>query len=203
MKKRFLNSIKNSIKKQYPNYSEDKIDEIMYGVEGIYLTITKTIIIFLIALILGVCKELLCLLIAFNFIRLFAFGMHANKSIICLIFSSVLFIGGAFLCKYILISKQILYVLYLIALTIIIIFSPADTVKRPLIKKKKRIRFKILSIITVLIYFILSLFIKNTLIINSLIIGLIIECILILPLTYKIFKMPYKNYVNYGLNVSN
>ena len=28
MKKRFLNSIRNSIKKQYPNYSNDKIDEI-------------------------------------------------------------------------------------------------------------------------------------------------------------------------------
>ena len=98
MKKRFLNSIRNSIKKQYPNYSNDKIDEIMYGVEGIYLTITKTIIIFALAFLFKIAKELLFLLIAFNFIRLFAFGMHANNSIACLIFSSLMFIGGVFIC---------------------------------------------------------------------------------------------------------
>lgn len=200
MKKRFLNSIRNSIKKQYPNYSNDKIDEIMYGVEGIYLTITKTIIIFALAFLFKIAKELLFLLIAFNFIRLFAFGMHANNSITCLIFSSLMFIGGAFICKYETINKPVLYALYLFSLIIISIYSPADTVKRPLIKKKKRVRFKILSILTVIIYAIISLFIKDNLIINYLIIGLLIECILISPITYKIFKMPYRNYKNYGLN---
>lgn len=200
MKKRFLNSIRNSIKKQYPNYSNDKIDEIMYGVEGIYLTITKTIIIFALAFLFKIAKELLFLLIAFNFIRLFAFGMHANNSITCLIFSSLMFIGGAFICKYVTISKPVLYALYLFSLIIISIYSPADTVKRPLIKKKKRIRFKILSIITVIVFATISLFIKDNQIINYLIIGLLIECILISPITYKIFKMPYRNYKNYGLN---
>lgn len=200
MKKRFLNIIRNSIKKQYPNYSEDKLDEIMYGVEGIYLTITKMIIIFIFAFILGVAKELLLLLIAFNFVRLFAFGMHADKSWICLVFSSILFLGGAFLSKYIVLDKVVLYLLYLIVFILVAAYAPADTVKRPLIKKKKRIRFKILSVIVVISYFIITLLITINLIINVLIFGLIIECILISPLTYKAFKMPYKNYKNYGLN---
>lgn len=200
MKKRFLIAIKNSIKKQYPNYTEEKIDEIMYGVEGIYLTITKTIIIFILALLLGIFKELIFLLISFNFIRLFAFGMHADKSSICLIFSSSLFIGGTYLCKYVNLNDEVLYLLYIIAFIIISIYSPSDTVKRPLIKKKKRIKFKILSILVTLTYFIISLLVKNSLITNSLIFGLLIECILILPTTYKIFKMPYNNYKTYGLN---
>lgn len=200
MKKRFLNIIRNSIKKQYPNYSEDKLDEIMYGVEGIYLTITKMIIIFIFAFTLGVAKELLLLLISFNFVRLFAFGMHADKSWICLVFSSILFLGGAFLSKYIMLDKVVLYLLYLIVFILVAAYAPADTVKRPLIKKKKRIRFKILSVIVVISYFIITLLITNNLIINVLIFGLIIECILISPLTYKAFKMPYKNYKNYGLN---
>lgn len=200
MKKRFLNSIRSSIKKQYPNYTEDKLDEIMYGVEGMYLTVTKTIVIFTIALILGIFKELIFLLIAFNFIRMFAFGMHANKSWICLAFSSIMFIGGAYLCKYVILSKEMIYALYAISIIVITAYSPADTVKRPLIKKKKRIKFKIFSILTTIIFFIITLFVKDNLIINSLIFGLIIECILILPITYKAFKMPYKNYVNYGLS---
>lgn len=200
MKNYFLKKIRKEIVKQYPKYSKDKVDEIMYGVEGIYLTITKTIIISLIALILGVFKELIFLLISFNFIRLFAFGMHANKSWICLLFSSTLFLGGAYLCKILIIPKNILITLFLIVLLIISIYAPSDTVKRPLIKKKRRIIFKILSITVVIIYFILTLIIKNNLFINAVIIGLIIECILILPTTYMIFKMPYKNYKSYGLN---
>lgn len=200
MKNYFLKKIRKEIVKQYPKYSKDKVDEIMYGVEGIYLTITKTIIISLIALILGVFKELIFLLISFNFIRLFAFGMHANKSWICLLFSSTLFLGGAYLCKILIIPKNILITLFLIVLLIISIYAPSDTVKRPLIKKKRRIIFKILSITVVIIYFILTLIIKNNLFINAIIIGLIIECILILPTTYMIFKMPYKNYKSYGLN---
>ncbi|MBQ9013344.1 MAG: accessory gene regulator B family protein [Bacilli bacterium] len=200
MKKRFLKSIRNLIKKQYPKYSKEKLDEIMYGVEGIYLTITKTIIIFILAFILGIAKNLLFLLLTFNFIRLFAFGMHANNSITCLIFSSIIFLLGAFACKYLVINNYMIYILYTLCIIIIAIFSPADTVKRPLIKKRKRIKFKILSIIVSISYLIISLIIKNTHVTNYLIIGLIIECILINPLTYKIFKMPYNNYKNYGLN---
>ena len=200
MKKRFLKKIRTAIKKQYPNYNDDKIDEIMYGIEGLYLTFTKTVVICIIALILGIFKELICLLVAFNFIRLFAFGMHASKSSICLIFSSLVFIIFSILCKYIVLPKYLLYILYLLALVIISIYAPADTVKRPLIKRKKRIKFKILSIMVVIIYFILTLIFKNNLLINSLIFGLLIECILINPITYKAFKMPYKNYITYGLN---
>lgn len=200
MKKYFLTSIKKAIKKQYPNYSNDKIEEIMYGIEGIYLTISKTVIIFFIAFLLGVAKELFLLLLAFNFIRLFAFGMHADKSYICLLFSTSLFIFGTFLCKYIYLSNLLIYVLYFVALIIIILYSPADTVKRPLINKKKRKRFKIISIVSVLIYFVITLIVTNKLLINCLIIGLLIECILILPITYKLFKMPYRNYKKYGLN---
>lgn len=200
MKKLFLKKIRTAIKKQYPNYNDDKIDEIMYGIEGLYLTFTKTVVICIIALILGILKELICLLIAFNFIRFFAFGMHASKSSICLIFSSLVFIIFSILCKYIVLPKYLLYILYLLVLAIISIYAPADTVKRPLIKRKKRIKFKILSIMVVIIYFILTLVFKNNLLINSLIFGLLIECILINPITYKAFKMPYKNYITYGLN---
>ena len=200
MKRRFLTFIRKSIKNQYPNYTEDKLDEIMYGVEGIYLTFTKMIIIFSLALLLGIFKELIILLLFFNFIRLFAFGMHADKSIICLIFSSTIFLGCAFLSKYLVINKSILFILYFISIIIISIYAPADTVKRPLIKEKKRKRYKILSIIVSIIFFTLSFFIKDNLIVNCLIFSLLIECLLILPITYRIFNLPYRNYKNYGLN---
>lgn len=200
MKRRLLNSIRGSIKKQYPNYSNEKLDEIMYGIEGIYLTITKTIIIFILAFILGIAKELLLLLISFNIIRLFAFGMHASSSGICLVFSSFIFLLGAYLCKVLIIPNIITYILCLISIILIAIFAPADTVKRPLINIKKRKRFKLLSILVTCIYVVLIFVLKNNQQTNYLIFGLLIECILINPLTYKAFKMPYDNYKKYGLN---
>ena len=82
----------------------------------------------------------------------------------------------------------------------IILYAPADTVKRPLINSKKRKKYKITSIIFTLIYFVLAIITKDNLVVNSLTFGLLIECILISPFTYKTFKMPYKNYKNYDLN---
>ncbi len=200
MKKKCLLLIENKIKKEYPKYSKEEIETIMYGVETIYITVTKTIIIFTLAAILGLFKELLFLLVAFNIIRIPAFGLHASNGTICLIFSSLLFIISTFLCKYIEMPIYMIIILYLLMFINILLYAPADTVKRPLINAKKRKKYKTISIIFSLIFFILSIFIKNNLIVNSLTFGLLIECILINPITYKLFKMPYKNYVTYNLN---
>ena len=202
MKQKVLSMLEKKIRKQYPKYNDEKIETIMYGLEGIYLTITKAIIIFTIAFLLNIQKELLFLLLAFNIIRASAFGMHASESYICLIFSSLLFLGGSYLCKIITIHSYLLFAIYPLMLLVICAYAPADTVKRPLIKKKKRTRLKIISIVTAIMYFILSIFIKDNLLINAMFFGLIIECILINPITYKLFKMPYKNYVNYNLNTN-
>ncbi len=201
MKKALLNKIEKAIRKQYPKYDDDKIAVIMYGIEGLYITITKTIVIFALAFFLGIFKSLLLLLLFFNGVRLFAFGMHAPNGIVCLIISTLLFIGIAYLSTLITIPSIGLFIIYGICFMLMLLFAPADTIKRPLIKKKKRVTYKILSLTITAIYFLICLFINNSLIINSITFGLIIECILINPLTYKLFKLPFNNYKTYGLNV--
>ena len=202
MKKRFLKYMRNEITNKNKHYSKDKIDEIMYGIEGIYLTFTKSLIIFGVAILLNLFKEIIILLITYNFIRLFAFGMHASKSWHCLIFSLITFVMGSYLCKTIIIPKIILILLYSISFVILLVYAPADTHKRPLINSKKRNRYKLLSMLVLLAYFIVSLVVKKNLIINCLTIGVLIECILVLPLTYKVFNLPYCNYKKYGLNTN-
>ena len=49
MKEVFINNSMNLIHKYYPNYSEEKLAELKYGLLGLYLMITKSIIIFGIA----------------------------------------------------------------------------------------------------------------------------------------------------------
>ena len=57
MKKKFLKSSIDIIKKSNPNISEEQIEIIEYGLEGIYLTFSKLIILIILSSILGI---LLC-----------------------------------------------------------------------------------------------------------------------------------------------
>ena len=129
MKGKTLKWCMNSVKSKYPEYNQDKLDEIEYGLEAIYLTFTKLIVIFSIAYILGVLKELIILLFFYNLLRTTAFGMHAKKSWHCYLISISVFVGGALLCKYVDINIYIKIVLSLIAFVCMILYAPADTYK--------------------------------------------------------------------------
>lgn len=79
----------------------------------------------------------------------------------------------------------------------IILYAPADTYKRPLVNRKKRLKFKFLSCVITIVYIVLSLTIKNNFLANTFLLALVVEVMLILPITYKALKLPYNNYKNY------
>ena len=200
MKEKFLNSSINFIKKnKKKKYTKEEIEIILYGLESLYLVITKAVIIFLIALLLGIEKEVILVLIFYNILRSQVFGIHASKSSYCLISSITLFIGGAILTKFITIPYYISLTLSIICNILIIIYAPADTHKRPLINKKKRKLFKYKSIIISILYLLTIILFNKYKFVDYLIIGMINATIMILPITYKIFKLPYNNYKNYNV----
>ena len=96
MKKKFLKFSLDAINSN-GDYDEVKLEEIAYGLETMYLTVTKLVVIFGLAYILGILKEVLILLLCYNLIRSSAYGLHASKSIYCLISSTILFIGGVYI----------------------------------------------------------------------------------------------------------
>jgi len=200
MKKFFMNNSLNLIKKNNPNLDEIKLEEIEYGLESIYLTYTKIFVIFILAIILNIFKECLLLLITYNIIRTYAFGLHATKSIYCLITSLLLFIGGVYICKYINIPYIIKIITSILCVICLIKYAPADTEKRPLINKRKRKKFKIISSILGTIYLVLIIILNNHPITNYLLIGLIEAVIMIHPFVYKVFNLPYDNYKRYNLS---
>ena len=117
MKDLLLNSLMRNITR-YCNYDEIKLKEIRYGLASLYLQLTKMIVIFLLSYILGNFKTLLMLMGFYSILRLTAYGVHAKKSIHCLIISSIMFIGGGLLCKYVDINiyVKLLYTIYIILL---------------------------------------------------------------------------------------
>lgn len=195
MKTLFINKTMQFLSK-YQDYSEDEKEKLSYGLEGIYLTYTKMIIILALALILDMFIEVIGILFFFNIIRYFGFGVHAGKSSECLISSILSFIVLPYILLNINTNNLVIIIISIICIIDLLIFAPADTVKRPFKNKKKRIIRKILTLITAFIYVIFALIIKSDIISKLLIISLIIEAIMVNPISYKLLRQPFNNYKN-------
>ena len=197
MKKLIINKCMELVTTYNKDLSQRDIDKIKYGLEGLYLTITKLIFIIIVSIILGIWKETLLLMLIFNVIRLTGFGVHAKRSIDCLISSTLFFILFPIICIKLTIPLIVKIILFIPLTVLIGIFAPADTEKRPLINKKKRKIYKILSIIISIIYMTIAIVIKDNTLSNCFIFAIVIQIIIMLPITYKIFGVSYNNYKTY------
>lgn len=197
MKEVFINNSMNLIHKYYPDYSEERLAELKYGLLGLYLMITKSIIIFGIALYLGIFKELLIFTVIYNILRAPSFGIHASKSWICLVSSATIFILSTYLSANIIIPINIKIIFGIIGIILIYKNSPADTAKKPIVSPKRRRIYKLISTIIAIIFAIASIVVDNNFLSNSFILSLILQNIMVAPTTYKIFGEPYDNYKSY------
>lgn len=195
MRKKFLTLIIDKIKKNN-EYNNTEILEIKYGLEIVYVIITRTIIFLLINILLGTFIEFIIFYIIYAIIRSFSFGLHAKSSVACFFVSSIAFIGIPYISSVISFNIVLKILLSIYFYIIFLIYSPADTPKKPLVNKYKRKKLKYYSLITVTFY-IIGLFTLNDLISNIIILVLIYQSILISPLLYKILNINYNNYLNY------
>ena len=196
MKNFIINKSMNYIKKR-TDYDEVKLCEIKYGLEGLYLTYSKLIIIFLFGFLLNFEQQILIYLIVYNIIRLPSFGLHATKSWVCLVSSTMLFIGIPYLCMFLSIPINLKIIIGVLGTCLMIKNSPADTKKKPIVNKKRRNIYKLISTIIACLFWIISVLIKNNFISNCFMFAIIMQNFMISPLVYKIFKLPYNNYINF------
>lgn len=194
MKEVFLNHSMNFIINNRKDLTEEEKEKLSYGLEGIYMNITKLTIIFLVALLLNIIKEFLITLILFNIIRFLGFGFHASKSIVCLICSAILIVGFPYLFTTFEISLTLKIILCCVSVIAFILYAPADTEKRPLTNKKKRIIRKVAASCLAGIYSIIVIVFDGYLISDLFLAALMIETVFILPIIYKIFGESYNNY---------
>ncbi len=199
MKQAFLNQSISFIMKYQSKYKEEDREKLLYGLEGIYLTLTKTIILFGISFLLGFAKDFLFCMILFNFVRYPAFGFHADSSSKCLVLSGTVFLGISYWLLHVTIPFWIKVITYSVIFITFLLFAPADTEKRPLKNKKKRQIRKLCSMIVVIVYGIMIFSFSNQ-VANYFLIAILIEAIFISPIPYWIFKHPYQNYKKFDLN---
>ena len=192
MKTAFINKSMTFLNK-YNKYSEDDKEKLMYGLEGLYLTLTKLIVIIGLSVIFGMFKEVIILLLFFNIIRYFGFGIHARKSIECLISSTLMFIILPYIFLKLNLDQNILLIISSVSLISLIFFAPADTPKRPFYNKKKKMIRKVITLLIGIIYLILSLIIKDNTFITLLQLSILLEGIAVNPITYTIMMQTYNS----------
>lgn len=195
MKKVVVDFLMKNISKNY-NYDDTKLLEIRYGIETLYLTITKAIIVTIIAIIIGTIKELLWFTLFYGILRLVGFGLHAKKSWHCWVFTLLLFTLIPYLISVLTIQKNILLIVFICSTILFIIYAPADTEKRPLIHKNKRIIYKILTV-TISIIYIISSYFTPRILTNSLMFACVMQSLMINPISYKLLGLKFNNYKSY------
>ena len=124
MKQLFLNYSLDFICK-YHSYSDFDKKKLIYGLEGIYLTITKLIILLLLSIVLHIFKEFVLITFLFNIIRYTGFGFHAEKSYQCLLLSIFNFILIPYLLLYITLKPAIVFSISVICISHFILFALA------------------------------------------------------------------------------
>lgn len=199
MKEKFLNNYMSVIIKNNPDFSDEQLEKMKYGIEGIYLTVTKLLIIVVLGILLGIIKEVLILLLFYNILRFFGFGYHAKNSKECLMFSVLFFSILPFLIVRNIIVFKYKFVIAIICIVNFLLFAPSDTKKRPMFNKKKKLIRKILLLIITLVYFALT-FVLNKEISSMILLAIIIQTFMVNPTIYLITNEPYNNYKAYQKN---
>ena len=199
MKEKFINSSINFISK-YQECDDLKLKRLKYGLEGIYSLIVKISVVILISIITKTLTETLLFILFYAGIRTFSFGWHAKSNIACWI--TTLLIYNVILYFIINIDYPIYigYIILGISLISMLLWAPADTPKRPLIRKKQRLKSKILSITVLLLYAVIYVTINSNPLKNIILYSLLIQTILINPITYKITNTRFNNYKYYKKN---
>lgn len=173
-------------------WDEDSLEKIRYGLEGIYLTVVKLVILLALAIILNIERLFLINLVFFNILRFFAFGVHARNSTQCLITSTVMFIIFPMLSTSIDFPLPVQIIIASICVLLFLLYAPADTHKRPQKNRKKRQIRKAFAVTIAIIYVLLIIMLKD--LSQIILCSLMTETIMILPITYRILGVPYKNH---------
>lgn len=197
MRSKITNNILDLLSKNGVFKNDDDKEIIKYGIETFYIIVTKILLLSLITYFLGIVKEFLVFFLTYGIIRSFSFGAHASKSWICNVISIIIFIFVPLLCKHIVMSKILILFIEIVLSVFFILYSPADTSNRPIISKKRRLIYKIVTLCTLFIYVVLGYFIDSNFISNCLFLSIVVQCVMILPITYWILRQPYANYKNY------
>jgi len=185
----------NKIRKEMPEIDDEKAEVINYGLQNIVGEIPKFFIVLIIGFLLGIFKETLITFLLILPYRGTSGGCHMKTHFGCIVLSSLLFCGVAYLAKHIVLLTYIKYLLigitFIFGIIMIKLYAPADTENVPILSKKDRKKKQNLSYIIFSIGLVLAIFIQDNTISNILLFGYLMQTLTITKLAYKLTDNKY------------
>ena len=191
----------NRIRKEMPEIDDERVEVINYGLQNIIGEIPKIFLLFIIAFLLNMLKEVVFMFLVLIPYRGASGGFHLKTHLGCILGTAIFYCGTVFLSQNIILEEVVKYILigiiWIFGMIMIKLYAPADTENVPILSKKDRKRKQIIAYITFTIALGVSIFIPNNTISNILIFGNLVQTLTITKLAYKITNNKY-GYEVYG-----
>lgn len=187
---KICDTLLDKIMKSDSSIDEEKAEVIYYGLQNLVGELPKIFIVFALAAVLKIFNLVVIGTVVLIIYRGLAGGVHLKTHISCLLTSTILMIGSTYLAKALIYENILLIysILFVFNFFISLLYAPADTENKPIMKESQRIKQKVAScIMVVTIYAVSTFIIKNKVITNLFMYMITIESIMITPLAYKVF----------------
>ena len=185
----------NKIRKEMPEIDDEKAEVINYGLQNIVGEVPKIFLLFIIAFILGILKEVVFMFLVLTPYRGASGGFHLKTHLGCIFGTSIFYCGVVFLSQYIVLEEVTKYILigivWIFGMIMIKLYAPADTENVPILSKKDRKKKRILAYITYSIGLIFAMFINDNVISNILLFGNLVQTLTITRIAYRLTKNKY------------
>lgn len=200
---KFCEYLTNKIRKDNPEIDDERAEIIKYGLQIMVGEVPKIFIMAFIAWILGILEwTLVCFALMLPY-RMYSGGFHLKTHIGCIIGTSLMYTGNAFISQQfqmdILIKLIYAVFVWIFAMSMIYLYAPADTEDVPIISKKERKKRKHFSYVIVSIMIILGVIITESIISNIILLGVLLQTFSITRLAYNITNNKY-GYEEYWKN---
>ncbi len=191
----------NRIRKDMPEIDDERAEVIYYGLQNIVGEIPKIFLLFIIAYILGIFKEVLFMFIVLIPYRGTSGGFHLKTHLGCIVGTTAFYCGIVLLSQHVVLGNITKYMLigisWIFGMFMIKLYAPADTENVPILSKKDRKKKQIIAYIAYTLGLVVALFIQNTVISNILLFGNLLQTLTITKLAYRLTKNKY-GYEVYG-----
>lgn len=179
IEKQIASRIIEKLDKVYPRTELEKI-KMKYGLEVFLDNAIKLVCMIILAFLAGFPREAILVITACSFLRLSAGGVHADKSLVCMLITAAVTLGGGYLAWRVTIPLSAVLVLLGISAGIALLYAPSGTKNNPINPKFYKI-LKIRSVGTICLYAVLSVIFAKDKAGTMLVIGTLCEVFSILP----------------------
>ncbi|HYF75237.1 MAG TPA: accessory gene regulator AgrB [Candidatus Nitrosocosmicus sp.] len=178
--------------------SEQKLAEINYGIAVFITNAYKLLFVFILALLLGIFNYFMIAFMSFGALRTFASGVHAKGEWTCLPLSTLFFFGIVYVGLAVKLDIYMISILFALCFAAVLRYAPADTEEKPIVSRKLRRKLKIMSCLALAALYLVSVYTLGTSTASIITFAVLVETILILPVTYKLAGSMY----GVGININ-